>query len=167
MTTHLSGRLDAFARVQAAVTRNPDAGIDLRSLIDDEFLAHATHEGDGILVKGPEVALRPKAAESMSLVLHELTTNAVKHGALAVRNGGKIAVTWRLHPNGDGKDLRFEWVEASGDGAIPPPKRQGFGTELLTRVLPYEIGAKTALEFEEKGLRFAMELPSEHLMGHE
>jgi len=136
----------------------------LRSLIDDEFLAHATHEGDGILVNGPDVALRPKAAESMSLVLHELTTNAVKHGALAVANGGKIAVKWRLHANGDGKDLRFEWVETSGDRSIAPPKRQGFGTELLTRVLPYEIGAKTALEFQDNGLRFDLELPSEHLM---
>jgi two-component system CheB/CheR fusion protein len=163
MTSHLSGRLDAFARVQAAVTRNPEAGIGLRGLIDEELLAHAAHEGDGIAVKGPDVALRPKAAESISLVLHELMTNAVKHGALATRNGGRIAIKWRLHANGNGKDLEFEWAETNGHTPIPPPKREGFGTELLTRVLPYEIGAKTRLEFQENGLRFQMELASEHL----
>jgi two-component system CheB/CheR fusion protein len=162
MAMHLNGRIDAFARVQSAVTRNPEVGLDLRSLINDELLAHATHEGNGLSVKGPEIALRPKAAESMSLALHELTTNAVKHGALSNNNGGQITISWRLNGRGNGRDLSFAWAETSGDGPIAKPTRHGFGMELLTQILPYDLGAKTSLEFRENNLRFAMELPSEH-----
>lgn len=163
MAAHLNGRIDAFARVQSAVTRNPDAGVNLRSLIDDELLAHAAHEGNGLAVNGPEISLRPKAAESMSLALHELATNAVKHGVLANHNGGQIAIKWRLNGRSNGKDLRFEWIERSLDGSIPKAERHGFGMELLTRILPYDLGAKTSVEFRGNGLRFQMDLPSEHL----
>ncbi len=165
MAAHLSGRLEAFARVQSAVTRNPDAGVNLRSLIDDELLAHAAHEGNGLAVNGPEVALRPKAAESVSLALHELATNAVKHGALSNHNGGKIAIKWKLNGRGGERDLSFEWAETNGNGSLPEPTRHGFGMELLTRILPYDLGAKTNVEFRDNGLRFQMDLPSQHLAG--
>lgn len=167
MAAHLSGRLEAFARVQSAVTRNPDAGIELSSMVADEMLAHAAHEGDGLSIDGPYVALRPKAAESMSLALHELATNAVKHGALAGRNGGNIAIKWKLNGKRGNGHLDFEWVEHSGNGAIARPARHGFGMELLTRILPYDLGAKTKVEFMESGLRFAMALPAEHLASTE
>jgi two-component system CheB/CheR fusion protein len=163
MAAHLSGRLDAFARVQSAVTRNPDAGVDLRSLVDDEMLAHATHEGDGLAISGPDIALKAKAAESMSLALHELTTNAVKHGALSGRDGGRVAIRWKLDGADGARQLNFEWTEGSADGAVPKPGREGFGMELLTRLLPYDLGARTSVEFRDGGLRFEMDLPGEHL----
>jgi two-component system CheB/CheR fusion protein len=162
MAAHLAGRLDAFARVQSAVTRNPDAGVDLKGLIADELLAHAAHEGDELMLDGPDVALKPKAAESISLAVHELTTNAVKHGALTNGNG-RIRVGWKF--NGDGTALHFEWVEQGLDGDAPrEPSRQGFGMELLTRILPYDLDAKTNVEFDDGGLRFAMELPLSNVM---
>jgi two-component system CheB/CheR fusion protein len=165
MAAHLSGRIDAFARVQSAVTRNPEVGIELASLVTDELLAHAAHEGDGLVIDGPSVALRPKAAESMSLALHELATNAVKHGALVGKNGGRIAIRWKLNGergNGNGH-LNFEWAEQSSNGPVTKPSRHGFGMELLTRILPYDLGAKTNVEFRQTGLRFTMDLPREHL----
>jgi two-component system CheB/CheR fusion protein len=163
MAAHLSGRLDAFARVQSAVTRNPDAGVELMSLVGDELLAHAVHEGDAVVVDGPEVALRAKAAETISLALHELATNAVKHGALG-GNGGRIAIKWRVNGKGDGAGpLEFEWAEDGVDGVNSKPARHGFGMELLTRILPYDLGARTNVEFRQKGLRFTMDLPQEHL----
>ena len=140
MAAHLNGRLDAFARVQSAVTRNPDGGVNLRSLIDDELLAHAAHEGEGLSVHGPDVALRAKAAESVSLALHELTTNAVKHGALTERKGGRIGIKWRLNGARNGRDLSFEWIENHANGRTGEPERRGFGMELLTRILPYDLG---------------------------
>jgi two-component system CheB/CheR fusion protein len=163
MASHLSGRLDAFARVQSAVTRNPDAGVDLRSLIDDEFLAHAAHEGNGLSIEGPDVSLRPKAAESMSLALHELTTNAVKHGALSDDNDGHIAIKWNVKGRGKGRELSFEWTEKCGDGPIAEPIRHGFGMELLKRVLPYDLGAKTSFRFGNDGVHFQIELSPEHI----
>lgn len=163
MAAHLGGRLDAFARVQSAVTRNPEAGVGLRSLVDDELLAHAAREGDEVTVQGPEIALRPKAAESMSLALHELATNAVKHGALSERNGGRIAIRWDMNGQGKKESLNFEWLESGSHGRLRKPTRHGFGMELLTRVLPYDLEAETNVEFLDEGLRFTMDLPGEHV----
>ena len=160
MASHLSGRLDAFARVQSAVTRNPDRGIDLRALIADELLAHAAHEGEQVRVEGPDVALRPKAAESISLALHELTTNAVKHGALTNAKG-RIDIEWKI--NGDGSTLEFQWDEAHPDGNGTKASRQGFGMELLTRILPYDLNARTKVEFARQGVQFRMDLPLDNL----
>lgn len=153
MAAHLNGRLDAFARVQSAVTRNPEAGIELRSLVDDELTAHAAREGDHLSVEGRNVALRPKAADSMSLALHELATNALKHGALAEKNGGRIAIRWDMNGQGKKESLNFEWLESGSNGRQPKPKRHGFGMELLTRILPYDLEAKTSVEFLDGGLR--------------
>jgi two-component system CheB/CheR fusion protein len=164
MSAHLSGRLDAFARVQSAVTRNPDAGVDLMSLLSDEMLAHAAHEGDQFTARGPAVALQPKAAESMSLALHELTTNAVKHGALHGRNGGRIAVRWSYAGSDGNRYLDFEWTERGVDGADAKPDREGFGMELLKRILPYDLGAKTDVNIGADGLKFAMQLPISHVV---
>lgn len=166
MAAHLSGRLDAFARVQSAVTRNPEAGINLKSLVEDELLAHAAKEGDGVALDGPNVALKAKAAESISLALHELTTNAVKHGALANHDGGRIAIKWKLNGKGDGagNDLSFEWLERNYNGSIAEPTRHGFGMELLTRILPYDLGAKTSVEFRDDSFLFKMDLPRGHVL---
>lgn len=163
MAAHLNGRLDAFARVQSAVTRNPEAGIELRSLVDDELTAHAAREGDHLSVEGPNVALRPKAAESVSLALHELATNAVKHGALAGKNGGRIAICWDMNGQGRKEGLNFEWLESGSNGRMSKPTRHGFGMDLLTRILPYDLEAKTSVEFLKEGLRFTMDLPGEHV----
>jgi two-component system CheB/CheR fusion protein len=164
MAAHLSGRIEAFARVQSVVTRDPEAGVDLRSMLQDELLVHAAREGEGISIHGPDVALKPKAAESISLALHELTTNAVKHGALANSDGGRIAVKWRLDGKAEGDSLAFEWLELSGDGPVGRPARHGFGMELLTRFLPYDLGAKTNVEFRGDGVTFEMQLPLEHVI---
>jgi two-component system, chemotaxis family, CheB/CheR fusion protein len=161
MASHLRGRLDAFARVQSAVARNPDAGVDLRALLDDELLVHATREGEQLVVDGPDVALRPKAAESISLALHELTTNAVKHGALTL-SGGRIAVRWQT--DGDGSPLQFQWIESGFDRQLGTPTRQGFGMELLTQILPYDLDAKTQVRFDDGGLSFSMELPADNIL---
>jgi len=163
MADHLVGRLDAFARVQSAVARNPDAGIDLASLLADEMLAHAVHEGDTLVMKGPTVLLKPRAAESISLAIHELTTNAVKHGALRDKDG-KIAVKWRVSGSDGEKRLLFEWAEQAPNNHFNRDGGDGFGMELLARILPHDLGAKTDIEFRKNGVRFNLELPYEHLM---
>ena len=103
----------------------------------------------------------------MSLAVHELTTNAVKHGALAGNHGGRIAIKWHLTGRGKSRELSFEWVEKGSDGPAAKPARHGFGMELLTRILPYDLGARTRVEFPGDGLRFAMDLPEEHLVAAE
>lgn len=157
MAAHLGGRLDAFARVQAAVTRAPDAGIDLAGLVGDEMRAHAVREGEQLSIDGPTVALPHKAGESLSLALHELATNAVKHGALGSPDG-RIAVRWRIKGTDGTRRLLLSWEEG-GNGGIEEPAREGFGMELLKRILPYDLAAKSKVEFTGEGLRFTLDMP--------
>lgn len=158
MAAHLQGRIDAFARVQSVVTRNLDAGLDLRMLIEDELLAHAAREGEALRIAGPEIMLKARPAESISLAVHELTTNAVKYGALA-SDRGTVSVTWERRAGGEEEELALTWSENGIDMPDGDPERQGFGLELLRRGLPYELRAETFVEFRPTGLFFELRMP--------
>jgi PAS domain S-box-containing protein len=155
---HLDGRINAFARVQTAVARDPAAGLDLTDLVADELLTYVAHDGEQVRIAGPAVRLKPKAAETFGLAVHELATNAVKHGALSSPDG-RIRVTWRVHNGTDPPRLVFEWKESGTPNRTPRRKRRGFGTDLLERTLTYELKAKTVQTFEPDGLRCTIELP--------
>lgn len=154
MAMHLEGRIDAFARVQAMATRAADGAIDLNDLIQDELLAHAARDGEQLSVKGPDVTLKAKAAELVSLAIHELATNAVKYGALAAKDG-RLAISWTHN----GGPLELVWQEAGVAPRVTEPQHEGFGLELLRRVIPYELDAETVLDFRPKGLRFSLSMP--------
>ncbi len=158
MSMHLEGRIGAFSRVQAVVTRNPDAGVDLATMVEDELLAHAAREGEALIIEGPDLSLQPRAAETISLAIHELATNAVKYGALG-SDRGRIAVTWeRARPDG-AELLKLVWEENGVEAMPEVPGRQGFGLELLERTLPYELAAETQVEFRPEGVRFSLAMP--------
>jgi two-component sensor histidine kinase len=83
------------------------------------------------------------------LALHELTTNAIKFGALSAAQG-RVAVAWDENER-DGY-LRLEWREAGVPVLLTTPRTHGFGVELLENTLPYELGARTSVEFAPGGL---------------
>jgi two-component system CheB/CheR fusion protein len=104
------------------------------------------------------VRLKPKAAETFGLAVHELATNAVKHGALSVPQG-RIRISWRVQNGSDLPWLVFEWKESGMPERAAKRKRRGFGTDLLERTLTYELKARTVQTFEPDGLRCMIELP--------
>jgi len=158
---HLDGRIAAFARIQAAVTRDPAKGVGLAAIVADTLQVAAAREGEQVLVAGPPVTLRPKAAETFGLALHELTTNAVKYGALAIAEG-RISIAWDISEaedeEGDGV-LDFRWRETGLAGLAGPSRRSGFGTELLEKTLNYELGAETSITFEPDGVDCRIRVP--------
>ena len=158
MLAHFQGRLDAFSRLQAALTRSPGEKIGLKLLVEDELIAHATKEGDQVKISGPDVGLEPKIAERVSLAIHELTTNAVKHGALT-NGSGHISIEWDRQRSGNGDELVLRWIESGLEIADPEIKREGFGMELLRRSLPYDLDGQTAVKLEPTGLHFEMRIP--------
>ncbi|WP_160310519.1 sensor histidine kinase [Microvirga vignae] len=160
---HFDGRLGALARVQAAVTRDPTAGIALASLVAEELLSFAAQEGEQFSLSGPDLRLQPKAAETLGLAIHELATNAVKYGALASPNGD-VTVTWRLEDQDGDRRLRIEWTEAGVPELSLSPRRSGFGTELLTQTLPYQLRGTTMLTFKPGGLQCTIELPAKRVL---
>lgn len=154
---HLDGRLNAFARTQAMVTRDPEGGVDLEYLVAEELIACNAREGEQFHISGPAIRLQPKPAETLALAIHELATNAVKYGALS-QPSGRIDVNWHIEPIGSPPELVFEWRERGGPD-VAPPQRKGFGTEMLERTLAFEFKARTALLFSPPGVHCTITIP--------
>jgi two-component sensor histidine kinase len=152
----LEGRLGALARVQDMLMRVPDAEADLMELASGEFLAQGVPE-DRIALAGPSVPLSGAVAASLALALHELTTNAIKFGALSAAQG-RVSVAWEENEK-DGS-LRLEWREAGGPMLLTAPRTHGFGVELLENTLPHELGARTSVKFAPGGLACVIEFRS-------
>lgn len=155
---HLDGRLAAIARVQGAVVRDPFAGIDLRSLLLDELALHSAREGERVRIDGADLKLRPKSAELMALVFHELCSNAAKFGALG--RGGTLDVAWDIE---DGW-LLLDWMEANVSPPVEEQRRVGFGLDLVEQGLPHQFGGETAVAFTPRGIDIRMRLPAAQVL---
>ena len=119
----------------------------LRQLLNSELEIYEDGEGQRISLSGPDVDLPAHFAVSYGMSIHELTTNALKYGALSAL-GGVLKVSWTLK----GAYLTLKWEESN----VPiagPPTRVGFGTQLLRRLLPHQLGANVDMNFEPDGLK--------------
>lgn len=154
--THLEGRIAAFARIQSAAARSPDASLDLEMILRDELRAAAVGD-DRARIEGPPVRLPDRIAQALALAFHELVTNAIKHGALT-RPRGRIEVGWQVDRAGSAPVLRLAWTERAGP-PLAPPRHRGFGTELLERTLAYNVGATTNLDYRPSGLDCRIDVP--------
>jgi two-component system, chemotaxis family, CheB/CheR fusion protein len=110
------------------------------------------------------VRFQPKAAEIFALAIHELATNAIKYGALS-RPKGRVDVTWRVYDASDPAELIFDWRERGGP-RVEPPRRKGFGTELLERTLSFELKGKTTLAYNPTGLQCTIAIPLNRRVVH-
>ena len=144
------GRLLALSRVHDQLTRNAWAWADL------ETIARATLTGPQaahLHVDGPGVRLTSRTALALGMVLHELASNAARHGALSTVFGS-ISLTWRVSPG----TLHIDWQEKDGPPVVTP-RRRGFGTRLLERAIAHELGGRPTLEFRPGGVHCTMEIP--------
>jgi PAS domain S-box-containing protein len=153
-------RLRALSRVQTLLAKAGDQDVDLREMIEDELAAHGAGaiKSGKVASDGPPVALPASSAQALGLAIHELATNAVKHGALA-QPAGKLAVTWQVEQVGVKRQVVLNWKER--DVAIPNDiaPRKGYGRELIERALPFQLHAKTVFELESDGVRCTISAP--------
>jgi PAS domain S-box-containing protein len=157
--TEFQGRLRALGRVQALLARADFQDIELRELILAELRAYGDEDPDRLRIEGPPVALPVTSIQALGLAVHELTTNAVKYGALA-QSSGRLHVSWSVEPKPAAPRLTLRWIESGV--TMPPggrPERTGYGSELIERALPYQLGADTQLEFGPDGVRCAITVP--------
>jgi two-component system, chemotaxis family, sensor kinase Cph1 len=151
-------RVHAMATAHDLLHASRWEGARLRPLVAEELRPHADGPGRGrIAISGRDLVLRPRAAMSLSLALHELATNAAKHGALSVPDG-TVALRWRRTQAG----LVLQWAEHGGPPAAPPTRR-GFGLTVIERSLAYEIGGSSRLDFTPLGLRCTIRIPVEQI----
>ena len=151
----LDQRLVALARAHDILTRESWNGAELGDVIDGAVAAHEAEPGARFRTKGPRVRLEPKVAVSLTMVLHELATNAVKYGALSCDEGW-VSVTWTAKAARRGVALALAWTEHDGP-VVSPPERTGFGARLITSSLAAEEGC-AELIYAPKGLECRMTL---------
>lgn len=149
-----NGRISALARAHDVLVRSEWNGAELEDLLREQVVLGAPDQ-DQIRISGPTVLLKPQLAVQLALVLHELTTNARKHGALSIP-GGRLDISWDVTP-GATRALRLDWRERR-PGALTPPDRRGFGTNMIERSLQAS-GGSVELEFEPSGLHCTIRLP--------
>ncbi|HEY2050999.1 MAG TPA: HWE histidine kinase domain-containing protein [Caulobacteraceae bacterium] len=140
----IEGRILALAAAHDVLTRQRWEGAELSALTKEATKPYS--EYCAFSFSGPTVTIAPKAAIALSMALHELATNAIKHGALSSPEG-RVAVNWGCV---DGS-IGLEWRE-SGGPPVAPPEKTGFGSRLLRRVLEGELGGPAELDYARTGL---------------
>ena len=152
--TRLLQRLEALARAQAALTSSDWTGTLLEQLVAAELRPYA----DQVTLDGPQVVISGSAAQTFSLLIHELGTNAAKYGALSNADG-RISIVWSIDDQGEDSTLHFRWEE-SGGPPVKPATARGFGSTLLEASV---LGGRSLIKYEPGGLIYVFEAPLQGL----
>jgi PAS domain S-box-containing protein len=153
-------RIVALSRSHDLLTRRNWQGADLKDVVSQQLGPYATNLAR-LTVEGDAVALTPRAALTLSMVFHELATNAAKYGALSTPNG-RLEVRWTVKAADPGSAdrpdrLRLTWRE-SGGPPVAPPERRGFGSRLIERSTS-ELDGEGELAFDPAGLCYRLAIP--------
>jgi light-regulated signal transduction histidine kinase (bacteriophytochrome) len=151
----LEGRVQALARAHDQLTVKRWAATEIDVLVRSEASAYLGERGDRVRISGPSVALEPVAFNTLALVVHELMTNAAKYGALS--DSGTVDLTWRLKEDGD---LLIIWCEKGGP-VVQAPMRRGFGTTIIERSIPYDLGGMAHISYKLTGVEAEFLLPGQ------
>jgi PAS domain S-box-containing protein len=159
-----SERLQGLARSHDLLVGRNWQGASIAELVDAQLAIVKRTNAAQISVQGPDIVLVPEAAQSLGLALHELATNALKHGALS-RDDGTIKVSWRTEcVEGHSPHLIFCWTESSGVQQ-DRPERRGFGHTVLEKVVPGSLGGSAKLDFTNAGVCWTLDVPIAALVG--
>ncbi|WP_137681719.1 HWE histidine kinase domain-containing protein [Aurantiacibacter suaedae] len=157
-TANVSDRIQALARAHDQITRSNWNAASLRELVETEVNAYLGAKRDRVVFHGGDAIVKPDAYATLALVIHELTTNSAKYGSLA-DSLGRVDVT--LTEEDDGV-LGIRWVE-SGGPPVKAPVRRGFGSTVIERSIPFELGGKVEVTYPLTGLTAEMYVPARHI----
>ena len=140
----LEGRVTALARANRLISETRWQDVDLKSLLVDELEAASNGK---VSIRGETLAIRPDAAQSLAMIVHELWTNAVKHGALS-GSAGSVDIHWAIDAD---RELMLTWEE-SGGPAVREPSRNSTGNRVIDGAVK-QLGARLFREWRPDGLR--------------
>lgn len=146
------GRVAALARAHTLLSRNRWEGADLARVITDETEAY--QRPGQVQIDGPRLNLAADAVQPISLLVHELATNAVKYGALSVESG-RVKIAWRTTAD---QELELTWLETGGP-AVTIPTGKGFGSTLVSEVTTRQLGGRMDIDWNAEGMRLRVLLP--------
>ncbi|MGL5114862.1 MAG: CHASE3 domain-containing protein [Beijerinckiaceae bacterium] len=156
---------DEFVERVSGIARSMDllivkgwTGVSLIELIRTQTAPIIGPEGQRLRLSGPDITLRPDAAQNIGLALHELATNAAKYGALTV-TAGYVELMWSVMPESDGTPMiKMSWKERGGP-AVTTPTRTGFGHTVMNRLVKSAIAGEASLDFVQDGVSWKMSAP--------
>jgi PAS domain S-box-containing protein len=151
-----AGRLQALAHGHEILTLNSWEGAGLPELVEALLGPYAVPPDMRVTFGGPPVDLDAKQVLSLSMILHELITNATKYGALS-SDEGRIAISWNWSTADRPGRLHFTWKECGLRGVVPPPKRDSFGLKMIGLSATHELGGCAGWEWRDQGLLFTLE----------
>lgn len=143
-------RIRALAGAYDTLLAEEWESADMGEVVERALAPHHEPDDGRFRLEGPRFVLSPKAVIAVSLILHELATNAAKYGALS-DVGGYVGLTWQK----DGTRVRLQWTEHDGPPVIPP-EREGFGTKVVSRAFGPEFAPEVNFDFQPGGLRFCV-----------
>jgi two-component sensor histidine kinase len=153
----LHGRIQSMAAAHSLLSQSRWSGVGLTDLIRHQLAPYTTDANTTI--SGPDVTLTAGETQALATVIHELVTNAAKHGALSSPDGG-VSVGW----HGSGGDaaavMTITWRELGGP-PIEAPVRSGYGSSLIRDLIPHELGGAVDLTFPSDGACCKIEIPLE------
>ncbi len=160
--SQFSGRLQSLASAHDLLVRESWHGASMRELIRAQLAAYMDEEGQRVTANGPAIVLKPEAAQSVGLALHELAANAARFGALST-DSGRVVIGWVRTQTPRGEALALDWREEGG----PPVKarrKRGFGTAAIERNLALALEADVTLNFDPDGVHCRIVIPAAHLL---
>ncbi|MEO0032058.1 MAG: hypothetical protein RIS94_1816, partial [Pseudomonadota bacterium] len=153
----VDGRIHALARAHNQITDDHWGPAPLAALIEAEAAAFASSRQSALIAQGPPVLLNPQAYSTMALVIHELVTNSMKYGSLSGK--GHVHLDWRVDEH---DNLLLDWRE-SGGPPVTEPTRKGFGTTIIKRSVPYDLGGLADIAYHHEGIHAHFCIPARHV----
>ncbi len=155
----LDGRMQSMAAAHTLLSKNGWHSIRLDALVRSQLAPYMS--GANITIGGPDVLLASAEIQALARVLHELATNAAKHGALSIP-GGRVSLKWDLKLNGAATNLTLVWREFGGP-MVAPEAQSSYGTDLIRNLIPHELGGAVDLMFAGEGVNCKIEFPLERI----
>ena len=151
-TSAVEGRIGALSRAHMLLSECRWEGAFLRRLVDEELDHYRDGRSNAISAEGPDILLESSRAQTIALALHELATNAAKHGALATPSG-RLKLNWRR----EGDTLHLDWTEIAGP-KVRTPKSLGYGVEVISASIQH-LGGEVAFDWRPEGMRCKLSVP--------
>jgi two-component sensor histidine kinase/two-component SAPR family response regulator len=141
----VEGRISSLSRAHSLLSDARWEGANLARLIEEEMAPYRGEDMERVITAGPDIMLQPASAQAIALAIHELATNAAKHGALSSPTG-KVSLTWKLAP-----DLTINWRE-SGGPETHTPRAHGFGSKVIKASIEGQLGGHISFDWKTEGL---------------
>jgi len=155
-------RLASLGRSHDLLVHGNWQGVSLADVITAQLKAFIDTSEPRVTTSGAPVLLNAEAAQNIGMALHELATNASKHGALSVPSG-RVKIEWNLYGQGGDRRFRLSWTE-SGGPPVKPPQRKGFGHLVVERLVAASLRGCAELHWRPEGLVWVLDVPESSIL---